>query len=377
MIKQCLQRKNILFIHSSSELYGSDRSLLYLIKNLDKKRYKISVLLPCDGPLVAELKKQNDVDVFIYDVAVLRRKNLSIKGFFKYCVYFIRSLIYIKKIIRQNRVDVVYTNVAVVFPGAVAAKFSKHCKSVWHIREIIKSKSERFLVSTIVNLFSDLIIANSRATGDAISHNSKKLRIVYNAVEIKNYPVVHENKTKIVVGMAGRINRWKGQKLFVDMAEIVHKSNSDVKFLIAGSAYNGEEYLEQDLKKYIEKKGLSRVITLLGQLDDMDSFYRSLDIFVLPSVQPEPFGLVVIEAMEMCLPVIATNHGGPVEIIRDGDDGFLVPYDTPNVMAQRCLQLSENWELRSRIGKNAQIKKRSMFSLKTTVNNIDTILNNI
>lgn len=370
-------KKNILFLHSSSELYGSDRSLLYLMRMLDKNKYQITVFLPCDGPLVGELKKIYGINVEIYEVAVLRRKNLSFKGLLRYCRDFFVSYRYIKRTIRERHIDVVYTNVAVVFPGAIAAKHSKNCRSVWHIREIIKSKKERSIFSFIVNSYADVIIANSKATGAAICKDSRKLRVVYNAVDVANFNVKHIDKKEIVVGMAGRINRWKGQKLFVDMAEIVHKQRPDVKFVIAGSAYAGEEYLESELKEYIDKKQLSDVVGLLGQVNKMDDFYQSLDIFVLPSIQPEPFGLVVIEAMEKRLPVIATNHGGPIEIIDDGKDGYLVPFDTAVKMAERCIALCDDWKLRERIGAEAQKKKQSMFSLEKMASEIDEVLQSL
>lgn len=370
-------KKNILFLHSSSEMYGSDRSLLYLMKILDKSKYSLTALLPCDGPLVTELKKVEGVTVEIYEVAVLRRKNLSVKGMARYCHGFFASYGYIKRMIQEQHIDVVYTNVAVVFPGAIAAKFSRDCKSVWHIREIIKSKKERVLVSFVVNHFADVIIANSRATGEAICKDNRKLRVVYNAVDVKNTAITHTDKKEVIVGMAGRINRWKGQKLFVNMAEIVHKKRPDVKFIIAGSAYSGEEHLEVELREYITQKGLSEVVKLLGQVDDTDAFYQSLDIFVLPSIQPEPFGLVVIEAMEKRLPVIATNHGGPVEIIDDEKNGYLVPFDTADAMAERCVMLCDDWKLREEIGECARAKKRRMFSLDKTVSGIDEVLQSV
>lgn len=372
-----MKKKNILFLHSSSEMYGSDRSLLYLVETLDKSKYKLTVVLPCDGPLVEKLKKIEGVKVEIFNVAVLRRKNLSPRGMSTYCHDFISSYRYIKRMIRQQHIDIIYTNVAVVFPGAIAATFSKNCKSVWHIREIIKNKKERMIVAFMVNRFSDVIIANSKSTGEAICKKTSKLRVVYNAVDVKNTAVIHKDKKNLVVGMAGRINRWKGQKLFVDMAEIVHKYRPDVKFKIAGSTYVGEGYLEDELKKYINQKGLTDIVQLLGQVNDMDKFYQSLDIFVLPSIQPEPFGLVVIEAMEKRLPVIATNHGGPVEIIDNGKNGYLVPFDTADVMAERCLKLCDDWRLREKIGEQAQAKKRSMFSLEKTIGRIDEVLQNL
>ena len=69
--------KNVLIIHSSSELYGSDRSLLNIVANIDKDRFSIWIILPCDGPLLNELRKIPYVNIEIYEVAVLRRKNIS------------------------------------------------------------------------------------------------------------------------------------------------------------------------------------------------------------------------------------------------------------------------------------------------------------
>lgn len=363
--------KNILFVHSSSELYGSDRSLLNIVKNIDKSRFRAFVILPSQGPLVDELKKIPDVQVTIFGVSVLRRKNLSVSGGAKYLRDFWASYRYIRRFIRDNKIEIVDTNTAVVFPGAVAAK---HCriKSVWHIREIIKSSLENKVISAVMNHYADVIVANSRSTGKALRVDQRKIRVVYNAVEEKQdtEPAEHDG---LVVGMAGRINRWKGQKLFVDAAQKVHEILPEVRFQIAGEAYSGEENLKEDLIAYIAEKELEDTVILLGQVNDMPSFYRGLDLFVLPSIQPEPFGLVVIEAMEYGIPVIATNHGGPAEILDDGVDGYLVDYQNADQMAARIVELLSDAEKRKSIGERGQEKKRREFSVSAMVGNIETI----
>lgn len=365
--------KNILFVNSSSELYGADRSLINLVKNLDKEKFKSVVVLPEDGPLVKLLKEVDGVEVIIQNIAVLRRKNLSVKGMANYAKDFFQSISFFKKLIKEKNIDVVYTNTTVVFPGGIAAKSLKK-KSVWHVREIISNKFERSVVAFVANRYSDVIIANSKATADAFC-KSNKMRVVYNAIESKGTEIVNRpDGEEIVVGMAGRINRWKGQKLFVDMAEKVLKSGKKVKFLIAGDAYNGESRLVDDLKDYIKSKKLENDITLLGQVNDMDSFYRSLDIFVLPSIQPEPFGLVVIEAMDRGLPVVATRHGGPVEIIDDGINGYLVDYTEATEMSEKVLKLIEDKNLRKEIGLKGKEKREKMFNLENYVSGIEKVL---
>lgn len=363
--------KNILFVHSSSELYGSDRSLLNIVKYIDKTQFGVFVLLPCQGPLVDEMKKIQGVTVEIFEVAVLRRKNLSLKGGVEYLLQFQKSYQFIKQYIKKHHIDVVDTNTAVVFPGAMAAK---HCKikSVWHIREIIKSNLENKVISTVMEHYADLIIANSKTTGEALKVSPSKIRVVYNAVE-KKCDVCCKEHEKVTVGMAGRINRWKGQKIFVDAAKIVHDKFPDVQFLIAGEAYSGEEFLKQDLVEYIKQKKLSETVILLGQVNDMYSFYNSLDIFVLPSIQPEPFGLVIIEAMEFGLPVVATNHGGPTEIIENGIDGYLVGFCDADEMSQKIIELILDPHKRIQMGKKGQEKKRELFSVAAMVKNIENV----
>lgn len=378
---------NIVFLHSSSELYGSDRSLLNLVKNLDKDKFNITVILPEDGPLVDKINSFDNVEVIINELAVLRRKNLSLSGMSKYFIELMRSIKFINNLIKEKSIDIVYTNTSVIFVGGISAKICK-VKSVWHIREIIKSKYERFIVSKIVNIFSDYIIANSKATAEAISKNKDKVKVVYNAIDIEKNSgledidevykevaaTIVKSNNKIKIGMAGRINRWKGQKLFVDMAKLVSEENDNVEFLIAGDVYKGEDYILDDLKGYILESGVKDKIGLLGQVDNMSNFYKKLDIFVLPSIQPEPFGLVVIEAMNNKLPVVATNHGGPVEIIDNNIDGFLVDYKDAREMAQVVNKLIKDKELRNYIATNAEKKVKETFNVSRYVDEISYIL---
>mgnify|MGYP005755453945 CR=1 FL=1 len=365
--------KNILFVHSSSELYGSDRSLLNIVKNIDKEKFHIHIILPCQGPLVNEINKVPNVKLGVHNIAVLRRKNLSIAGGIKFILEFINSYKYLKYYITQNDIDIVDTNTAVVFPAAIAAKRLRK-KSIWHIREIIKNRTENRIISYIMNRYADIIIANSKATGKAICVDQEKVRVVYNAVDEKKN-IEKKSHSQLTIGMAGRINRWKGQKLFVDAAEIIHNKFPDVVFEIAGDTFSGEEYLKDELIQYIKKKDLSQNVRLLGQVNNMNDFYSGLDIFVLPSIQPEPFGLVIIEAMGFGIPVIATNHGGPTEIITDGVEGYLVDYKSANQMAERLIELLSDEKKRFKMGQNGIKRKRKSFSIVSMVNSLEEIFN--
>lgn len=380
--------KNILFVHASADLYGSDRSLYNLIKNLDKEQYRPFILLPYKGPLMDLLCHVENTEVFVQDFAVLRRKNFCLAGMIGYFVSLLDSVIRIRRLIRDNRIEVVYTNTSVVFPGAIAAKLCG-IKSVWHIREILQEKPmiNKFL-RTIIDKFSDVIIVNSQATKESvIGKNPQKVKVIYNAIDLSsNIAADSKNEFKerynikdeeLVVGMAGRINRWKGQKLFIDMAGEVLGYKKNVKFVIAGDTFSGEEILLEDLKEYVASKQMKDHIIFTGNIKNMNEFYSALDIFVLPSIKPEPFGLVVLEAMGRGIPVVATNHGGPVEIVDDGEDGFLVDYRDCLQMSKVILKLLDDKNLRDRIGKKAKEKPGRKFSMQKYVSQIENTLKDL
>lgn len=371
--------KNILFIHSSSEFYGSDKSLYNLVNGLNEESGRRIVLLPCEGILADKIREiDKNIKVIIYDFAVLRRKNFNIKGILKYGIDFIKSMIKISKIIKDNEVDIVYTNTSVVLPGAVTAKILGK-KSVWHIREVLKNDSLIVrILKKIIKSFSDIIITNSIATKNSLGYSDdSNVKVVYNAVdEVKTSEKQIKNLTR--VGMAGRINRWKGQKLFVDLAEYMLKNEkANLEFLIAGDAYKGEEYLEKELNEYIHSKGIDDKVKMLGRVNDISKFYELIDVFILPSIEPEPFGLVVIEAMSCGIPVIATNHGGPCEIISNGKDGYLADYHNCIEMAEILTKIINDDEMKKKLGENAKITYRERFSVDKYVRNIKNILDDL
>lgn len=367
--------EKILFLHSSAEMYGSDRSLLNIVKYIDKQKFRVFVILPCHGPLLEQMQQIQGVYAEIFEFAVLRRKNLSVCGGIEYIYSFRKSCRYLKAFVKEKQIDIVYTNTSVIFPGAVVAKHIG-TRNVWHVREIINSKVENTVISKVIQHYADVVIANSQETAKALKIPQDKIRVIYNAVEEKENSQIVSHE-KLTIGMAGRINRWKGQKLYVDAAEQVHREFPETIFKIAGCAYTGEEYMEKELHEYISGKGLQNVVTLCGQVDDMDGFYNSLDVFVLPSIKPEPFGLVVIEAMEYGLPVIATNHGGPTEIIQDSVDGYLVDYVNCEEMAQRIIELLKDESLRRNMGIKAQQKKRNMFNVSNMVKCMESVFHDV
>ena len=129
-------KKNILFIHQSSDLYGSDKAMLYLVKNLDKSKFNPIVVIPSQGPLVKELEKSN-IRTIITPVLNIHRKMFSLKTLVGLPFQLFKSIKVLNRELKGTPIHMVQTNTVVVLLGFIYARLkkTKHC---WHIHEIRK-----------------------------------------------------------------------------------------------------------------------------------------------------------------------------------------------------------------------------------------------
>src|SRR5262249_18912916 len=155
----------------------------------------------------------------------------------------------------------------------------------------------------------------------------------------------------LVVGCVGRIKFVrKGQEVLVQAAALLKERGLDAKYLIVGTTASGNEEHLTRLQQLIHDLGLVNDVVLTSELADPKPAYAPMDMFVLPSAQPEPFGGVVLEAMAMHLPVIATAIGGSLDQVVDGETGFLVPPANSQALAEKLEVLMRDPALRKRMG---------------------------
>lgn len=143
-----------------------------------------------------------------------------------------------------------------------------------------------------------------------------------------------------VVLMPGRLSRWKGQTVVIDA--LARLGRHDLCCLIVGSDQGRSGY-RQELIDRIAAKGLTGVVHLVDHCDDMPAAYMLSDVVVHASTDPEGFGRVVVEAMALGRPVIATNIGAPPEVVAEGETGWLVPPGDADALAaaiDRALSLT-------------------------------------
>lgn len=163
-----------------------------------------------------------------------------------------------------------------------------------------------------------------------------------------------------VVMLPARVTRWKGHEVLIDaLGEL---RDLPLHCLIVGT-FEGKERYKARLDARIAKLGLTPHVHLVGNCSDMPAAYKLADVVVSASLDPEPFGRVIIEAQAMGRPVVASNHGGAAESMIDGGTGWLVaPNDSKALAAGIRKALTMSDEDRAHLAEVAIHHARSNFS---------------
>lgn len=363
---------NILVLNNTSDLYGGSKILSIVVKILAEGNHKPIVVLSETGPLVHELAKLN-TEVKIIRLGILRRKYLSVPGVLNRLTVTKRAWKALNKLVDENDIDVVYSNTTGVFIGAFLAKKRK-IKHVWHVHEIItKPKAFTRALGYLLGKYSDEIIVVSEAVKKHWQKHipGKQITRIYNGIDTTEFEntegtlkqELNIDPGAILITMIGRVNHWKGQAYFIDIAKNVLKAHPDTKFVIAGDAYKGNEHLVDQLIARISTDELNGSVHYIGLRTDVANLLSSSDVFVLPSTQPDPFPTVILEAMASAKPVVATNHGGATEMVIDQHTGLLIPFDNAYTAAAQINALLNEPEKIKSMGQAGKKNLQEHYSL--------------
>jgi glycosyltransferase involved in cell wall biosynthesis len=158
-----------------------------------------------------------------------------------------------------------------------------------------------------------------------------------------------------VVGIVGRLQRWKGMHVFVDAVAELRRSHPAAHGVIVGGAHETEPAVGAELRAQAATLGLADAITFAGFQPNAAEWMQAMDVVVHAS-RREPFGIVVVEAMALGKPVVAGAEGGPAEIITHGVNGLLVPYGDAAGIARQVARLLDDRAFAARLGSAAQAR---------------------
>ena len=384
--------KNILFIHQSAELYGSDKTLLLLLKNLDKNKFKPVVLLPFDGPLKEALENEN-IEVVIAPVLKLYRKLFTPKnliGFFKDIKAAFKI---VNELHKKHQFTLIYSNTLAVLLGIMFA-WKNNIKHLWHVHEIIEKPSlfKKAFVGLLSLKSNTHIVYNSQATKVFWELNKSIINkgvVIWNGIEIytpesstselfdirKNLFLAQPNE--IILALVGRISRWKGQMILLDAFNNLVQKNENIKLVFVGAPPPNQEKFQEDLEERIASFKLNDKVLIIPFQNEIHKIWQAIDIAVVPSTEPEPFGMVAIEAMLAHKPIVGSNHGGLTEIIENNATGFLV---TPNSVQDLVIALEkliQNELLRKEMGEKGYLRVTTAFSVEQYVDSFEKFFEKI
>ncbi|NOX64112.1 MAG: glycosyltransferase family 4 protein [Chloroflexi bacterium] len=374
----------ILFAHSSDEMYGSDVVLLELVRRLDRTRFRPLVITPTDlqyEGLLSRALADAGVEHLALDMPILRRRHLSPARLPAFAGRLHRGPQHVEKIIRARRVALAHSNTAAVWGGALAARRAG-VPHLWHVHEIITQPAwVRRLVAWMIARHSDHVVAISQAVADHLLADqpnlATRLSIIHDAVDATRFhPDVDGwalrsewgvKREEVLVGVVGRISAWKGQDFFLKAFARASAHAPQLRAVFVGDVVPGEVWRREALREMAQNMGVATNIIWAGYRTDAPQVMAALDVLALPSIRPEPFGMVVVEAMAAGKPVVATAHGGPLETVLDRETGRLVSPRDPQEMAQALVELASRPELRKQWGANARRHVVQSFSFERHV----------
>ncbi len=345
------------------------------------------VLLPEKGPLQERIEALGVEVVVDRWLTVIARSALGPVSLLKLLLAFPISVWRVRRLIARNRIELVHTNTGVILSPALAAWLAR-VPHIWHVRDsFLEFRSLWKYYRRYITGFSRRVLCVSNAIA-AQFPGARNVEVVHNGLPLGEFEVdavalraqfraAHGLGEALVVGCVGRIKLVrKGQEVFVRAATLLKQRGVNAKYLIVGTTFPGNEDHEQRLRAMIAEAGLTEDVVFTGELADVRPAYAAMDVFVLPSAQPEPFGGVVLEAMAMGRPVIATAIGGSLDQVADGLTGFLVPPSDAALLAERLEELLRNERLRVSMGEAGRERLANCFAIEQMFGRIEAVYRN-
>jgi glycosyltransferase involved in cell wall biosynthesis len=380
----------VLFVHASADLYGSDITLLQLVSGLDRDEFRAAVIVPYDGPLVARLRAAGAKVLVCPGLPIVRRQNMNPRGLLRLLLS-MRSVWRLAGLVRGRNVALVHCNTLAVSLVGFAAVLARR-PQVWHVHEIIvRPRSIASFLATLSSSLSTVVVANSKATADHYRRtrfvSSTPVRVVANGVEDSRVRTPAKTPLRSAVGagprdvvftLIGRVNRWKGHSVFLDAAELLAVESSSVRFLIVGDSFAGQEHLSEAVDRRIEASDALRGRAIrLPHLAEVGAVYSASDVIVVPSIEPEPFGLVAAEAMAAGMPVIASRIGALPEIVEDRRTGLVVDAGDAVALLLAMRTLGASPTQRAEMGRRGRERYERFFRVDRYVEEFARLYENL
>lgn len=372
---------NVLVVENSNGYGGAVFALFENLRQLSAKNYNIT--------LMHHLADERFVDFDPFTtrrhVALSsRRGSLLGKLFKKYNITLLRDIFIVYDNVRHLKPDIIYTNNGIESNiTSVIAGFLGRIPVVCHERGM-PARYSRTVKLFYASIDRVLVISKSvRAAVLAQSVPPNQIILLYDGIDLEARQTHNKATEQVlreqlgigagdpVILMVGMLIEWKGQHVVIDATPKIVASHPDAKILFAGEPPVGKEPYAQSLRNAVASLGIGDSVHFLGFRKDIHSLMQAADIVVHSSIKPEPFGRVIPEAMMAGSLIIATNIGGPREIISHGENGYLVTPNDPAALADQVNAVLADPENRKRVAQSGRSMLYERFDSRRVANRLD------
>lgn len=378
-------------------LGGSHLSLLDVMSSMVQRGHAVSLACPYEDLLTTEARKRG-IGIRLFSLRKPFSTRVEWRGlrFFNWLAALADIFIYLgagrslSRLVRAANPDIVHCNdmFLAISAGLACRVARKPC--VWHLRAIPSWSVPRISVQFygwLAALFSDRIIANSRATAGFLSGSpaAKKIRVVYNGIDIRPFSALEgRERTRLqlgippeaaVIAIFSRVIPRKGHDVLIEAMDGLSRNRECVLVVVGNYESDGDYH--GSLRQQVARLGLDARIKFVGFQLDIRPFLAAADVVVSASTEPESFGRTVVESMAAGKPIIATRLGGHVEIVEDGVTGFLVEPGSAGEIAARMKQITESKALASRMGQLGRARAIRLFSLQACAGELERVYRDI
>jgi len=368
----------VLYVNHTAEVSGAERSLLSLLAALPDT--VSSLVATPRGRLDAEVRRLGLGTTSIPGTAgSLRLHPLHTP---RALLEMAAAAGFVRMAARRHRADLIHANS--IRAGIVLGLAHSSSASIVHVRDCLPPGPLTTATMRLIAATATTVVANSEYTARSVRRAAPnaRLEVVHNPVDLKRWDPDRIDRVRtraglgdageraMLMGVVAQLSPWKGQDTAIEALRILREEGIDAHLLLIGSAkfvaratrFDNEGYVA-GLRTLVADAGLENYVSWLGEREDVPELVSALDVLLLPSWE-EPFGRALIEAMAMGVPVVATNLGGPPEIIEDGREGYLVAPREPGAWARAIGRIAEEPERGRQMGDAGRQRVREAFSVE-------------
>lgn len=349
--------KKVLYFHHAGGISGATRSLVFLLQNIDKKKYEAKVVCSYPGETISMYKEMGiDIETkFVRPFHGSKVSGMNLYLFLTNFLYVIPSYFNAKKIVRAEKPNIIHLNSSCMFIVAMASKkVNPKIKVICHIREPLLDNIFGRILKYMINKYVDFFISIDK--NDAISscNDLSKVDIIYNFV---NFDIYNKDYKSNVLREELGLNN--DDTLFIVLARIVKcngileitkkwnelfPSMSKHKLIIIGDDDSNNIYINS------VRKQQSKNVYILKFRNDVVDVIAACDVMVCPFIEPH-FSRAVVEAQAMGKPCLVNNIDGVKELVLSGKTAMIYENDYSNLL--ESIKFFDNYNNLKKYGENS------------------------